>query len=68
MKSLAGKDWMAMAVEMCGKVGGRLSNPRADKKSGSRAAALRTNSLLLAKNICVEEVVAELALGVEFIG
>jgi hypothetical protein len=58
-----------MAVEMCGKVGGRLSNPRADKKSGSRAAALRTNSVRqLAKNICVEEVVTEFALGVEFIG
>jgi hypothetical protein len=59
-----------MAVEMCGKVGGScLADRRADKKRGSRAAARCTNSLrLLAKNICVEEVVAEFALGVEFIG
>ena len=46
-----------------------LADTGAHKKSGSRAAALHTNSLWrLAEDICVQEVVAELALGVELFG
>ena len=47
----------------------KLGTCLADKKGGSRAAALHTKPQgALSENICVEEVVAEFSVGVELFG
>jgi hypothetical protein len=75
MKGVAGSNWDVMAVENCGNVR-RLEDPPSKNeggapagKSGSRAAALHMKApRRLTEDICVQEVVAEFAVGVEFFG